>query len=306
MRLKHLDLIRYGHFTEKSFDLPAGKQDIHIVFGPNEAGKSTALCAIEDLLFGIPMQSPYNFLHDYGSMRIGATLENGGASMALLRRKGNKDTLLAPDGTPAAGGEAALRPYLAGADREFFIRMFSLDHVRLQNGGQEILKAKDDIGQMLFSAGSGIGGLRECLDELAGEADGLWSARRAKHRKFYVAEDKLKQAQDTLRELMLTANKWQELKRAYEDAERAYSKIDEKIRETGAERNRLSRIRRVIRDVRNKQELDNKLAALGEVIVLPEDAKPFLKRPNAMTPRRPHALIPCKNSSNAPAKTSKG
>ena len=107
---------------------------------------------------------------------------------------------------------------------------------------------------------------QECLDELAGEADGLWSARRAKHRKFYVAEDKLKQAQDTLRELMLTANKWRELKRAYEGAERAYSEIDEQIRETGAERNRLSRIRRVIRDVRNKQELDNKLAALGEDI----------------------------------------
>src|SRR3954468_6016208 len=120
MRLKRFDLIRYGHFTDKSFDLPAGERDFHIVFGPNEAGKSTALSAIEDLLFGIPMQSPYNFLHDYGSMRIGGILENGEAPLEFLRRKGNKDTLLAPDGTPVMGGEAALRPYLVGADREFF------------------------------------------------------------------------------------------------------------------------------------------------------------------------------------------
>ena len=149
--------------------------------------------------------------------------------MEFLRRKGNKDTLLAPDGTPVAGGEAALRPYLAGADREFFIRMFSLDHVRPSERWAGNPEAKDDMGQMLFSAGSGIGGLRECLDELAGEADGLWSARRAKRRNVFVAEDKLKQAQDTLRELMLTANKWRELKRAYEDAEeRAYSRSTKK------------------------------------------------------------------------------
>ena len=78
MRLRRLDLIRYGHFTDRSFTLPAAESDFHIVFGPNEAGKSTALCAIEDLLFGIPMHSPYGFLHDYTRMRIGAVLENRG------------------------------------------------------------------------------------------------------------------------------------------------------------------------------------------------------------------------------------
>ena len=98
MRLRRLDLIRYGHFTDRSFELPAGKSDFHIIFGPNEAGKSTALAAIEDLLFGIPMQSPYNFLHDYSSMRIGANLENGSSSLEVLRRKGNKDTLLGTGG----------------------------------------------------------------------------------------------------------------------------------------------------------------------------------------------------------------
>ena len=82
MRLGRLDLIRYGHFTDRSFDLPADKSDVHITFGPNEAGKSTALAAIENLLFGIPMHSPYNFLHDYASMRIGAV--NGGAKTSPL------------------------------------------------------------------------------------------------------------------------------------------------------------------------------------------------------------------------------
>ena len=272
MRLQRLDLIRYGHFADRSLELPAGKSDFHIIFGPNEAGKSTALAAIEDMLFGIPMHSPYNFRHDYSSMRLGAVLKNGSSSLEVLRRKGNKDTLLDTDGLPIAGGEGVLSPYLAGADRSFFERMFSLDHARLQTGGKEILEAKDDVGQMLFSAGAGIVGLRECLGEFSAEAEELWSARRAKHRKFYIASDKLKEAQRTLREQTFTANKWRELKRAYEEAKDAYAEVDRKIKEISAERNRLSRIRRVFRDVRRKQELDSQLAGLGDIITLPEDS----------------------------------
>ena len=272
MRLKRLDLLRYGHFTDKSLELPAGKSDFHIVFGPNEAGKSTALSAIEDLLFGIPTTSRYGFKHDYGSMRIGAILENGADTLEVLRRKGNKDTLLGPEGSPLPGGDGVLRPYLAGADRTFFERMFSLDHKRLEAGGQAILEAKDDVGQMLFSAGAGIGGLREQLTQLTAEAEELWSARRAKHRKFYIAEDKFTEATKELRDQTLSATRWRELKKAYEEAAEAYTEIDEAFSAATTTRNQLSRIRRVFRDVRRKQELDELLSAIGEVVALPEEA----------------------------------
>lgn len=273
MRIRCLNLLRYGHFTDRSLELPASKSDFHIIFGPNEAGKSTALSAIEDLLFGIHGQTPYGFLHDYGSMRIGAVLESGSKVLEVLRRKGNKDTLLGPEGSPVPGGEAVLRPYLAGADRTFFERMFSLDHTRLEAGGREILEAKDDVGQMLFSAGAGIGGLREQLTQLSTEADSLWSpGRRARHRKFSIAEDKLDAAQRELREQTLSAAKWRELKNAYEEAEEAYGNIDKAISDATTSRSRLSRIRRVFRDVRRKQELDRLLEELGDVIALPEDA----------------------------------
>ena len=272
MRLRRLDLTRYGHFTDSSFELPAKESDFHLIFGPNEAGKSTALAAIEDLLFGIPIHSPYNFLHNYSDMRIGAVLENGSSPLEMLRRKGNKDTLLGPDGSPISGGEGTLRPYLAGADRSFFERMFSLDHVRLQTGGREILAARDDVGQMLFSAGAGILGLRERLGELYAEADELWSVRRANHRKFYIADDKLKEAQRVLREQTFTASRWRELRQTYEQAKEAYTEVDRTTRRTLAELNSLSRIRRVFRDVRRKQELDRKLEELEDVITLPDDA----------------------------------
>ena len=59
-------LLSFAQFEREvtHLELPASNSDIHIVFGPNEPGKSTARSPIEDLLFGIPGNSHYNFLHD--------------------------------------------------------------------------------------------------------------------------------------------------------------------------------------------------------------------------------------------------
>ena len=279
MRFGRLDLLRYGHFTDRSFGFPASEVDFHVVFGLNEAGKSTALSAIEDLLFGIPVRTPYNFLHDYGSLRIGAVLENEQALLQVVRRKGRKDTLLGTDQLPLPGGETALRPFLAGADRPFFERMFSLDHVRLETGGREILEAKDDVGQVLFSAGAGLTGLRDLLGELSHEADGLWAPRRARRRKFYQALDRLRDAGTELRQRTVTAHKWHELKQAFERAEEAYAGIESEFENLSAEVRRLSRIRRVYREVCRMVDLEEEkdIAALEKVVLLPEDARRVLE-----------------------------
>jgi uncharacterized protein YhaN len=272
VRIQRLDLLRYGRFTDTHIALPASDSDIHIVFGPNEAGKSTALSAIEDLLFGIRSNSPYNFLHDYGSMRIGAVLESGGKTLEVRRRKGIKDTLLTADEVPVTGGTGALVPFLGGTDQAFFTRMFSLDHERLREGGREILEARDEVGQMLFSAGAGLSGLRDRLKALTEEADGLWASRRAAHRKYYHALERLDGAEKALRDYTVTATKWQEVKRAYDDAQEAYQTLEKQIEDISREQRKLSRIRRVYRDIRKITALDEEIHTLGEVIPLPEDA----------------------------------
>ena len=279
MRLSQLDLLRYGHFTDRALKFPAGDIDFHIIFGPNEAGKSTALSAIEDLLFGVPVRSPYNFLHDYASLRIGGLLENDHTSLDMVRRKGSKETLLGTDTLPLPGGENALQPLLAGTDRSFFQRMFSLDHVRLETGGREILQARDDVGQMLFSAGAGIAGLRELFEDLSNEADGLWAPRRAKHRKYYHAYDRLTGAGTALRQQRVTAHRWQELNQAFELTETGYRRIEFEFEKLSAEGRRLSRIRRVYRDVCRMTDLkeERDIAALERVVLLPDDARRVLE-----------------------------
>ncbi|TAJ88471.1 AAA family ATPase, partial [Reyranella sp.] len=134
MRIRQLDLLRYGHFTDAIIALPDSKPDFHMLLGENEAGKSTAMGGVEDLFFGIPSNSSRNFLHEYNAMRVGALLERGSDTIKVRRRKGNKDTLLGDDDLPMPSGEGALAPFLAGADRRFYARMFSLDHERLRQG----------------------------------------------------------------------------------------------------------------------------------------------------------------------------
>ena len=271
MRVQKLDLLRYGRFTNVSLEFPALKSDIHIIFGPNEAGKSTSLAAIEDLLFGIPHNSSYNFVHDYGSMRVGGVLQHDGKTLDVRRRKGNKDTLLGPDETPLPSGQGALTPLLGGADQPFFARMFSLNHERLARGGREILEAKDEVGQTLFSAGAGLSGLHDRIAALTKEADLLWAPRRAAHRKYYKALDALGEADKALREHTIKASKWHEIKRAYDAAQEVYDHLEGEIESLAAEQRRLSRIRRVYRQVCRVAELGEEIAASGEVVLLPDD-----------------------------------
>jgi uncharacterized protein YhaN len=278
MRIRQLDLLRYGHFTDAFIALPTSAPDIKMVLGDNEAGKSTAMAGIEDLLFGIPSNSPLNFLHEYGAMRVGATLEKGRDTLKILRRKGNKDTLLSEHDLPTPSGEGALAPYLAGADRRFYTRMFSLDHTRLRQGGKEILKAQDDVGQMLFSASAGIVGLRESLKAMEAEADALWAWRRAAHRKYFQAEERLKSADASMREHVVTTSKWQLLKSAFDAANEAYQTIEQEIEVKSAELRKLSRIRRVCRDVRKRAETEAAIQSLGKVRPFAVDASQQLEK----------------------------
>ena len=278
MRLARLDLLSYGRFTGAFFEFPQGERDLHIIFGPNEAGKSTSLTAIEDLLFGIPDRSPYNFLHDYEAMRIGAMLENGHDRLEFTRRKGRSETILGPDGLPMAGDEGLLRPFLGGADRAFFDRMFNLSHNRLAEGGRTIIEAKDDVGQMLFSAGTGLSDLRERLHQLEDEADGLWGPRRSEKRRYYQAEGRFNNATRQQREHSLSAKAWLTARKELDDAERAHGESRKQQETTSIELKKLARIRRVHASVRRKGEREREIAASGEVIELPENAAAILAK----------------------------
>jgi uncharacterized protein YhaN len=132
VKILELYLKAYGPFTERRVELQhKGSHGLHVVFGKNEAGKSSALRAIHDLLYGIPLRTTENFLHDNASMRIGGRLvDSEGHELAFLRKTGKKNTLRSWDDSETIDDDA-LVPFLSGVPGELFVRYFGIDHPTL-------------------------------------------------------------------------------------------------------------------------------------------------------------------------------
>lgn len=181
MKLLTLDLLAFGPFTDRRLDLSAGQEGLHLVYGPNEAGKSSALRALRDLLFGIPVRTEDDFRHDKQALRVGGRLRNrAGDVLDFVRRKGRKDTVLDVDGQPL--GDAALAPFLGAVEQQLFEQRFGIDHARLVSGGQTLLEEHGREAAALFGAALGSGAIHRLLDGLDQEARDLFLPRAAKPR----------------------------------------------------------------------------------------------------------------------------
>ncbi len=189
MRLKRLILGRYGHLSDIELRFPADHR-LHIVMGANEAGKSTALAAIGDCLFGFPHKTPFAFLHANRDLRIGATLGAAdGRESTFFRRKGRKEDLFDEQDRPLP--ETAIAAFLSGATRERFDRIFGLNGHELRRGGDSILKGEGEVGEQIVQAHTGMHGFRELVALLGGNANRLFGDRKGR-REFHEASDRFR------------------------------------------------------------------------------------------------------------------
>jgi chromosome segregation protein len=248
MKIETLTLERYGHFDDVSLDLSGDKVRLHIVFGPNETGKSTVLSAVSDLLFGIPARTPYAFRFDYGQLRIAATIvNNAGERLSFKRRKGKgtAGTLLSPQ--EAGLPDGALARFVGTADRDLFERMFGLDHHRLRAGGKKMLETGGDLATSLFEAGSGLTQVSETLDRIQSEISALGGLdqRRAGSKPLWQQIERLTKAQQAIRSDAVRTDEWRQAEESLEAARVKRCALDKAMVQLRRRRSRLERIRRV-------------------------------------------------------------
>ncbi|MBW4963521.1 YhaN family protein [Sulfitobacter sp. CW3] len=167
MRLRQLDLDAFGHFTDRKIDFgeaPAGGSDFHIVFGPNEAGKTTLMEGYLRLLFGFPKNDPYAFKHQRANLRVGGVVEIDGAAHSFTRLSKREPNLLDAQGqvTP----DTVLTNALRDLSVDEYRKLLCLDDETIEAGGEEITKSKGDIGKLLFSAAAGISDLSQVLEDV--------------------------------------------------------------------------------------------------------------------------------------------
>jgi len=274
MRLLELHLDRFGCFTDRRlrFRADAG---LTVVYGANEAGKSTALAAIADVLYGIEARSPFDFLHRYGDMRLGAAIAGvDGRRLVFRRRKGNQNTLLDADEAPLA--EDALAGFLGSVDRALFLDAFGLNRDRLREGAQRLIEGGGWIGESLLAAAPGLSSLIGLRARLAAEADELFPAgRKVSSRPFWQACERHSDARKRVRQESLQADTVREAHAGREEAAKTVSLLRQQQRTVRQELSRLGRLKHALPRLRRIDDLDAERAGLGE---LPETTADFPAR----------------------------
>jgi|GEM_PF-1798409 uncharacterized protein YhaN len=175
MKIEKFYLNAFGPFTEEILDLK--HSPFTIIYGRNEAGKSSSLRALISFFFGIEERSSDNFIHDHRKLRIGAELAYGdGTNETVYRRKGRTKTLL--NEQDSVIGSAVFEEIFRGLQREEFENAWGLNHTRLKTGADSLLSDGGELGSALLSARTGKD-IHELRLKLKGLASGIYKKHKS-------------------------------------------------------------------------------------------------------------------------------
>lgn len=264
MRIDRLDLIACGPFTEQSLDLSQGEQGLHLIWGGNEAGKSSALKAVCDALFGFPERHPGNFKHNNDSLKVGLSLRAAdGEVISFVRRKARVRSLRHPS-TDQPLPDDLLAPFLGTLDRTLFLKMFGITHKALGEGGAEMLKTSSDIGQLLFSAAGSTSNVRKVVEKLTASAEALFKPR-GQNPVINSALAKLRDLNEGLKQSKTPSARVDVLQRDIKKLEDRLIELRESQTRIQVQRHRLQTLQRLRVPLQQREVLTTELQALRDV-----------------------------------------
>lgn len=270
MKLLELNLRAVGPFSGVVLDLTGGEQGLHLIYGPNEAGKTSTLRALSHLLFGFPQRSADNFVHPNEQLRVGGRLRHSsGEELEVVCRRGLKNTLRGSDDSSIIADDQLVR-FLGGINQDTFETMFGIDHERLTKAGEEIRTGQGQLGELLFAAASGLAGLSQAQQRLQKELDDLFRPR-GQNQRINRALAELRAVQEELKRRQLSSDEWQKHEHAYKETSKAAEQIREQIRTARGRQGALKRIKSATSLVATRRRLSIELNELGNVIRLRDD-----------------------------------
>ncbi len=265
MKIEQLALERYGIFTDRIVPF-APQASLHIVLGANEAGKTSALTAIGDLLFGFAPRTDYDFKHDSKLLRLGGNFRHSdGRLITARRRKGNKNTLLDAADQPLPDDHLAA--LLGDVTRSSFNREFGMTAQALRAGGDELLGAGGRLAETLAASSAGMAELSRIKDRLQQQADDLFTPRKSASKPFYLAAERRDAADKELRDAIVTKDMLRQLQGAVEQAAAELEKLKAEHAACGST---LARWQRTLRVRSPLARLDRIEAELVELADLPQ------------------------------------
>ena len=236
--LQRAHMTAFGRFIDRT--LGPFKPGLNVVYGPNEAGKTTARAFVGGVLFGWPeARGSRNAYKPRAASREGSLLFCDAATgeVGRVSRARNAEGLI--------GDDAWLAAVCGDIDRETFQTLFSLDADELRS-----LEAAPDISAKLLTAGSGT---KESPAHVASALDAriaaLMSRAASETESFPNLKRELEGVKERLLETRAQADELKaediELRSLLDDRERLQrelSTLDSKIEAMAACKGELSRI----------------------------------------------------------------
>ena len=181
MRLKQIKIVNFGQFSNKSFDLPS--KQIDVFFGANEAGKSTTVAFIKQIMFGFHLRSNSSpFFEDYTPLAhvspMGGSLvfaaDDGEYELERLYAKGDKTKrgILTVKKDGQVVPENLFFDQIQNIDGSFYADSFIFNQEML---GQVSSLSQEDLLERIYYLGAADSGkLLEMRDDFAKEAGKLF------------------------------------------------------------------------------------------------------------------------------------
>ncbi len=268
MIIDSLIVERYGHFERLELDLGAGRGGLTVIYGANEAGKSTLLQAIRDLFFGIDDRTPLAFRYDYKSILLRAKLrDSAGQRLDVERRKKRKASLrgtLSSQAVVAEIDDESFAAYFGGIKPDLYSALFGFSLDDLQRGGE----ALESAGLKEVLGGSALGGagdrIAEVLAGLNREARALYKTQ-GKLPPINSALRQLKVTEQALRDSTLQQSAYQSLTTRLEAIRSNFDAAEKQLTELRRRRDRAQLLLRAAADFREHAKLcrERELSAAG-------------------------------------------
>ncbi|WP_226670073.1 ATP-binding protein [Metabacillus litoralis] len=270
MKIKRLMIYGYGKFENKDIEFQG--DTLQVVYGENEAGKSTIMSFIHSILFGFPtkQQTENRYEPKHGAAYGGYLVVEDHNRLVKIERlpgkNGGNVTIELDDGT--SKGEDYLQTLMSGIDKETYRSIFSFD----VHGLQQIQKMNSDqIGKYLFlSSIYGADTLFAIEDKLVKQRDSLYKPN-GKKPELNEGLDKLKKSHNQVLEAKRQNNEYQELLKMKEELYGELTLLVNKKRNSSKKQRELEKIISVLPLLNDLKWCIDQLASLPDSAAYPED-----------------------------------
>eukprot|EP00456_Euglypha_rotunda_P035992 TRINITY_DN276_c3_g2_i1.p1 TRINITY_DN276_c3_g2~~TRINITY_DN276_c3_g2_i1.p1 ORF type:complete len:1164 (+),score=321.96 TRINITY_DN276_c3_g2_i1:7427-10918(+) len=270
MKLRQLHINQFGHFSECDVAIPA--EGLQVIYGPNEAGKTTLLQFLRGLLFDFPTRTPYDFKAGTEIAGVGTLILGDGRTVELRRRKGTKNKVnVKINGQETGLDEVGFQRLIGNANRSLFESIFAFGLDQLSQG-EESLK-HESLQSALFGGGLGNAASPErILQELERQAAELFSPIARKPSINQLLSE-LKDLPRQIKDKSLRSDDYLNYCRLVKEADERAAALHQSVDRLRREHGRLEKLCRAHQKWAELQQSRNDRAPLSVPKSLPPDAR---------------------------------